>query len=70
MACQLHCPNCGEDLGKDTENAKSAYCSNCGEDKIYNERGYNADGSNDNAEHCMELDAEEVDFSTWGHRNV
>jgi len=48
MACQLHCPNCGEDLGKDTENAKSAYCSNCGEDKIYNERGYNADGSNDN----------------------
>jgi len=39
MACSLHCPNCGEDLGKDTENDALAYCGNCGEDNIYNERG-------------------------------
>jgi len=40
MAVSLHCPNCGEDLGKDTENPMYAYCDNCGEDKIENERGY------------------------------
>jgi len=35
----LICPNCGENLGKDTENAKKAYCSNCGEKNIENPRG-------------------------------
>lgn len=39
MACSLHCPNCGEDLGKDTECSAIEYCGNCGEDNIYNERG-------------------------------
>ena len=41
MACSLHCPNCGEDLGKDKENLKKAYCGNCGEDNINNPYGYN-----------------------------
>ena len=39
----LHCPNCGEDLGKDTQNPKSMSCGNCGEDDIKNERGYETD---------------------------
>ena len=26
----LICPNCNENLGKDTENSKKAYCGNCG----------------------------------------
>jgi len=39
MACDLYCPECGENLGKDTENDALAYCSTCGEDNIYNERG-------------------------------
>ena len=36
----LYCPNCGENLVKDTENPKHAYCSNCGKKNIKNERGY------------------------------
>ena len=43
MACSLYCPDCGENLGKDTENSKLAYCSTCGEDNIRNPRGYNDD---------------------------
>lgn len=39
MACDLYCPNCGENLGKDTENDALAYCGTCGEEEIYNERG-------------------------------
>lgn len=39
MACDLYCPECGENLGKDTENDALAYCGTCGEDNIYNERG-------------------------------
>jgi len=43
MACDLRCPNCQDNLGKDTENPKLAYCGNCSEDNIYNERGYDED---------------------------
>jgi hypothetical protein len=43
MAVTLHCPNCGEDLGKDTENFNPAYCGNCGEDDIPNPRGQKDD---------------------------
>jgi len=43
MAVSLHCPNCGEDLGKDTENPKLTGCGNCGEDDIKNPRGYDDD---------------------------
>lgn len=39
MACDLRCPNCEDNLGKDTENDALAYCGNCGESNIYNERG-------------------------------
>lgn len=39
MACDLRCPNCEDNLGKDTENDALAYCSNCGQSDIYNERG-------------------------------
>lgn len=27
----LYCQNCGDNLGKDTENSKRAYCGQCGE---------------------------------------
>jgi len=39
MAVDLRCPNCQDNLGKDTENSALAYCGTCGEDNIYNERG-------------------------------
>lgn len=39
MAVDLRCPECGDNLGKDTENDALAYCGTCGEDNIYNERG-------------------------------
>jgi predicted amidophosphoribosyltransferase len=39
MACDLRCPNCEDNLGKDRENHIYAYCGNCGE-KFYNEEGY------------------------------
>ena len=39
MAVDLRCPNCEDNLGKDTENSILAYCGNCGERNIYNERG-------------------------------
>lgn len=39
MAVDLRCPNCEDNLGKDTENSALAYCGNCGEENIYNERG-------------------------------
>jgi len=42
-AVDLRCPNCGENLGKDTENSKLAYCGTCGEDNIKNPRGYEVD---------------------------
>lgn len=40
MAASVYCPNCGQDLGKDTENPNPTYCDNCGEDNIKNPRGY------------------------------
>ena len=40
MAVSLRCPNCGENLGKDTENPRKASCDNCGETNINNPRGY------------------------------
>ncbi len=43
MAVELVCPECGNGLGKDTENYKLAYCDRCGEDNIPNERGYDED---------------------------
>ena len=43
MACDLRCPNCYDNLGKDTENPRKAYCGNCGEDNIDNPRGHNDD---------------------------
>ena len=42
MATDLRCPNCHDNLGKDTENPKDAYCGNCGE-SFYNEYGDNDD---------------------------
>jgi predicted RNA-binding Zn-ribbon protein involved in translation (DUF1610 family) len=33
----IRCPNCGDNLGKESENAKMVSCSNCGEDNIYND---------------------------------
>ena len=47
MAVDLYCPNCGENLGKDTENDALAYCGTCGEDNIYNERGETEDLTED-----------------------
>ena len=47
MACDLRCPNCGDNLGKDKENDALAYCGNCGESDIYNEYGYADDMSDD-----------------------
>jgi len=40
MACDVRCPNCEDNLGKDKENPALTYCGNCGEDNIYNEYGY------------------------------
>lgn len=39
MACDLRCPDCGDNLGKDTENTCDARCGTCGE-SFFNERGY------------------------------
>lgn len=39
MAVDLICPNCEDNLGKDTENSNPAYCGNCGTDNIDNPRG-------------------------------
>lgn len=38
MAVDLRCPNCEDNLGKDTENSIVAFCGTCGE-QFYNERG-------------------------------
>ena len=43
MACDLRCPNCQDNLGKDRENDALAYCGTCGEDNIYNEDGHTDD---------------------------
>jgi len=43
----LICPNCDENLGKDTENSKSAYCSNCGKSGIKNPYGSDDDEQED-----------------------
>jgi hypothetical protein len=37
----LYCPNCHENLGKDTEQSKKTACSMCGKQNIPNSRGYN-----------------------------
>ena len=47
MACDLRCPNCGDNLGKDTENPRDAYCGTCGEGDIDNPRGYTDDDDDD-----------------------
>lgn len=39
MACDLYCPNCGENLGKDKECSVMESCGTCGETRIYNEYG-------------------------------
>jgi hypothetical protein len=39
MACDLRCPQCGDNLGKDRENSKNACCGTCGEE-FYNEEGH------------------------------
>ena len=39
MACDLRCPNCEDNLGKDTENSALACGGICGERNIFNERG-------------------------------
>jgi|JFJP01.1.fsa_nt_gi uncharacterized Zn finger protein len=46
MAVNLHCPNCGESLGKDKENPKVASCGNCGENDIRNPNGYDDEEDN------------------------
>jgi len=38
-ASDLYCPNCDENLGKDTQLRKKASCGNCGEKNIDNPRG-------------------------------
>jgi len=43
----LYCPDCGEDFGKDTENAKKVNCSNCGRKNIDNPAGDDDDGEED-----------------------
>jgi len=43
MACDLTYPECGNNLGKDTENPKLAYCDRCEEEDIKNPRGYEVD---------------------------
>jgi len=47
MAVDLRCPNCSDNLGKDTENARLAYCGTCGTDDIYNPRGYREEEDNE-----------------------
>ena len=42
MAVDLRCPNCEDNLGKNTENSIVAWCGTCGT-KFYNERGYSDD---------------------------
>ena len=39
MACDLRCPECGDNFGKDVENSIMHYCGDCNI-YIYNERGY------------------------------
>lgn len=39
MGMDLQCPNCDENLGKETENPKRAYCGVCGTDNIPNPYG-------------------------------
>ena len=39
MACDLYCPNCGENLGKDTQQSAIENCGTCGEKNIFNEFG-------------------------------
>lgn len=48
MAVDLRCPNCEDNLGKDTENPKKAYCGNCGEENIKNPRGYDEEDESEN----------------------
>jgi len=43
MACDLRCPECGDNFGKDTENPVMAWCGDC-QIHIYNPYG-EKDGS-------------------------
>jgi hypothetical protein len=43
MATDLYCPNCHENLGKNSENSKHAYCSTCGKENINNPAGHEDD---------------------------
>lgn len=38
MAVDLRCPNCADNLGKETENYVVAWCGTCGT-KFFNEEG-------------------------------
>ncbi len=46
MGVDLSCTNCGNNMGKCTENPKEAYCDECDE-KLDNPRGYECDGDED-----------------------
>jgi hypothetical protein len=55
MAVDLRCPECGDNFGKDVENALVAYCSDC-RLHFYNERG-ERDGSEEEAEFLRKRNA-------------
>jgi Zn-finger nucleic acid-binding protein len=46
MAVDLRCPNCEDNLGKDTENSMVAWCGTCGTN-VYNDRGDTDDLTDD-----------------------
>ena len=39
MATDLRCPNCQDNLGKDTQQPGITSCGTCGEDNIFNPYG-------------------------------
>ena len=46
MGADLRCSNCGNNMGKQTENPKESYCDECDEE-LANPRGYECDGDED-----------------------
>jgi hypothetical protein len=58
MACDLRCPECQDNLGKDTENHVIAYCGTCGH-TFYNERGYREDLTEEDKEFIRIAEAKE-----------